>query len=148
MAGVADKPDEQKTVSETALSDDSPSLSYSSREMWTQKNTLEGIDIRMNDFQVVTLFTIRDGAPCPPIKVKVHFLKKSDWGYKSVNTADTLIMAKDNADNMKVALLSQYKKSGSEDGRPPISKSIENKTAPHREVHSIDENESVSDLFN
>src|SRR5699024_5956546 len=37
LAGVADKPDEQKTVSETALSDDSPSLSYSSREMWTQK---------------------------------------------------------------------------------------------------------------
>lgn len=109
LAGVADKPDEQKTVSETALSDDSPSLSYSSREMWTQKNTLEGIDIRMNDFQVVTLFTIRDGAPCPPIKVKVHFLKKSDWGYESVNTADTLIRAKDDADNMKVALLSQYK---------------------------------------
>ena len=148
LAGVADKPDEQKTVSETALSDDSPSLSYSSREMWTQKNTLEGIDIRMNDFQVVTLFTIRDGAPCPPIKVKVHFLKKSDWGYESVNTADTLIRAKDDADNMKVALLSQYKKSGFKGDRPPASKSIENKTAPHREVHSIDENESVSDLFN
>ena len=105
-------------------------------------------DIRMNDFQVVTLFTIRDGAPCPPIKVKVHFLKKSDWGYESVNTADTLIRAKDDADNMKVALLSQYKKSGFKGDRPPAAKSIENKTAPHREVHSIDENESVSDLFN
>lgn len=80
MAGVTEKADEQKMVSETALSDDSPSLSYSSREMWTQKNILEGIDIRMKDFQAVTLFTVRDGTPLPPIKAKVSFLKPSDWG--------------------------------------------------------------------
>ena len=79
MAGVTEKPDEQKTIAETALSDDSPSLSYSSRETWMQKNVLEGIDIRMNDFQIVTLFTVRNGAPLPPIKAKVSFLKPSDW---------------------------------------------------------------------
>lgn len=147
MAGVTDKPEEQKTVAETALSDDSPSLSYSSREMWTQKNTLEGIDIRMNDFQVVTLFTIRDGAPCPPLKVKVHFLKKSDWGYESESTTEALIDTKNNEHN-KVALLSQYKKSESKDDFQRTADSFENKSAPHREVHSVNESESISDLFN
>ena len=49
--GIHDEVEEQSTVSETALSDDSPSLSYSSRETCTQKNLVEETDIRMKDFQ-------------------------------------------------------------------------------------------------
>lgn len=154
MAGVTEKPEEQKTVSETALSDDSPSLSYSSREMWTQKNMLEGIDIRMNDFQVVTLFTIRDGAPCPPIKVKVSFLKHSDWGVTPTESAMSGEANNTDINHIKTTLLSQYGKSGianndvfADDNFEDNSRPGEN-AQPHREVHPTEGSESISDLFN
>lgn len=70
--------EEQSTVSETALSDDSPSLSYSSRETCTQKNLVEETDIRMKDFQEITLFTTKNGRPLPPLHARVEFLKPED----------------------------------------------------------------------
>lgn len=79
MAGVHDEIDEQSTVSETALSADSPTLSYSSRETMAQKNIMEEIDIRMRDFQEITIFTTRNGRPLPPYHAKVDFLKPCDW---------------------------------------------------------------------
>lgn len=79
--------EEQTTTSETALSGDSPALSYSSREILTQKNLLEEIDIRLRDFQEITLFTTRDGRPLPPIHAKVSFLKPSDWDRNLVPSA-------------------------------------------------------------
>lgn len=79
MAGIRDEMDEQSSVSETALSGDSPTLSYSSRETPVQKNALEETDIRMRDFQEVTFFTTRNGRPLPPLHAKVHFLTPSDW---------------------------------------------------------------------
>lgn len=79
MAGIREERDEQTSVSETALSDDSPALSYSSRETPVQKNALEETDIRMRDFQEVTFFTTRNGCPLPPLHAKVHFLSPSDW---------------------------------------------------------------------
>ena len=79
MAGIHDEVEEQSTVSETALSDDSPSLSYSSRETCTQKNLVEETDIRMKDFQEITLFTTKNGRPLPPLHARVEFLKSGDW---------------------------------------------------------------------
>ena len=79
MAGTHDEVEEQSTVSETALSDDSPSLSYSSREICTQKNLVEETDIRMKDFQEITLFTTQNGRPLPPLHARVEFLKPEDW---------------------------------------------------------------------
>ena len=79
MAGIHDEVEEQSTVSETALSDDSPSLSYSSRETCTQKNLVEETDIRMKDFQEITLFTTKNGRPLPPLHARVEFLKPEDW---------------------------------------------------------------------
>ena len=79
MAGIHDEIDEQSTVSETALSADSPTLSYSSRETMTQKNIMEEIDIRMRDFQEITFFTTQKGRPLPPYHAKVDFLKPCDW---------------------------------------------------------------------
>lgn len=79
MAGIHDEVEEQSTVSETALSDDSPSLSYSSRETCTQKNLVEETDIRMKDFQEITLFTTKNGRPLPPLYARVEFLKPEDW---------------------------------------------------------------------
>ena len=79
MAGVRDTIETQDTVTQTALSSDSPALSYSTRELSAQKNTLEECNIRMRDFQEVTYFTTKDGRPLPPYHAKVDFLKPSDW---------------------------------------------------------------------
>lgn len=79
MAGIRNDVDEQASISETALSDDSPSLSYSVRETPVQKNAVEETDIRMRDFQEITFFTTRNGRPLPPLHAKVHFLAPSDW---------------------------------------------------------------------
>lgn len=84
MSGIHDSIDEQSTTSETALSSDSPVLSYSSREIVTQKSVLEEIDIRLRDFQEITLFTTRNGRPLPPLHAKVSFLNSSDWDASKV----------------------------------------------------------------
>ncbi|MDD3361810.1 MAG: type IV secretory system conjugative DNA transfer family protein [Hespellia sp.] len=86
MAGIHDDVEEQTTTSETALSSDTPALSYSSRETETQKNTVEEIDIRMRDFQEVTFFTAKDGRPLAPIHAKVSFLKPEDWTCSAFST--------------------------------------------------------------
>ena len=51
MAGTEDKIEEQNATSETPLSGDSPTLSYSSREVPTQKSRVEEIDIRLRVFK-------------------------------------------------------------------------------------------------
>lgn len=82
LAGVRDVREEQTSTTETALTDDSPHFSFSSREMMTQKNAIEEIDIRMKDFQEVTFFTTRAGRPLPALAGIVDFLKPSDWEQK------------------------------------------------------------------
>lgn len=82
LAGVRDVREEQFSTTETALTDDSPHFSFSSREMMTQKNAIEEIDIRMKDFQEVTFFTTRAGRPLPALAGIVDFLKPSDWETK------------------------------------------------------------------
>lgn len=82
LAGVRDVREEQTSTTETALTDDSPHFSFSSREMMTQKNAIEEIDIRMKDFQEVTFFTTRAGRPLPALWGIVDFLKPSDWEQK------------------------------------------------------------------
>lgn len=82
LAGVRDVKEVQTSTTETALTDDSPHFSYSSREMTTQKNAIEEIGIRMKDFQEVTFFTTRGGRPLPALSGIVDFLKPSDWERK------------------------------------------------------------------
>lgn len=79
LAGIHDVTEDQASTSETALSSDDPHLSFSNREMTTQRNILEEIDIRMMDFQGVTFFTTQNGRPLPVVHGRVDFLKASDW---------------------------------------------------------------------
>lgn len=79
LAGVHDVAEVQQSTTETAITDSSPHYSFSSREMMTQKNLLEEIDIRMKDFQEVTFFTTRNGRPIPALQGIVEFLKPTDW---------------------------------------------------------------------
>lgn len=82
LAGVRDVREVQTSTTETAMTDDSPHFSYSSKETTTQKNTIEEIGIRMKDFQEVTFFTTRAGRPLPALSGTVDFLKSSDWEEK------------------------------------------------------------------
>lgn len=82
LAGVRDVREEQLSTTETALTDDSPRLSFSSRESMTQKNMIEEIGIRMKDFQEVTFFTTRNGRPLPAVTGNVSFLNPDDWNMK------------------------------------------------------------------
>ena len=82
LAGVRNVREEQSSITETALTDDSPHYSFSSREMMAQKNAIEEIEIRMKDFQEVTFFTTRAGRPLPALSGIVDFLKPSDWEHK------------------------------------------------------------------
>ncbi len=79
FAGVCDKLEEEKGITQTALSDADTKLTYTQRESVTQKNTLEEIDIRLKDFQEVTFFTTRNGRPLEVIHGKVEFLRPEDW---------------------------------------------------------------------
>ena len=77
MAGMMPDTIEQDTVSETSMSMEDPSYSYSRRTTLTDKPVVTGSDMRYRDFQEVTLFTVDDGNPIPPFAGKVNFVPSS-----------------------------------------------------------------------
>lgn len=89
MGGQIIKPIEQHAVTETSLTSDNPSYSYSTRSTEQLGNLVEGHEIRNRDFQEITFFTVNDNSPIPPFIGKVHFLsskrrighalKEHDW---------------------------------------------------------------------
>ena len=83
FAGVRDEIEEEKGITQTALSDVNTRLTYMEKESVIQKNTIEEIDIRLKDFQEVTFFTTRNGRPLGVIHGKVEFLKPEDWQEKA-----------------------------------------------------------------
>lgn len=83
FAGVRDEVEEEKGITQTALSDTNTKLTYTERESIAQKNAIEEIDIRLKDFQEVTFFTTRNGRPLEAIHGKVEFLKPEDWKDKA-----------------------------------------------------------------
>lgn len=83
FAGVRDEVEEERGITQTALSDVNTRLTYTERESIAQKNTIEEIDIRLKDFQEVTFFTTRNGRPLEAIHGKVEFLKPEDWEKKA-----------------------------------------------------------------
>ena len=83
FAGVRDEVEEERGITQTALSDVNTRLTYTERESVTQRNAIEEIDIRLKDFQEVTFFTTRNGRPLGAIHGKVEFLKPEDWQGKA-----------------------------------------------------------------
>lgn len=74
MAGKTVDTVQQKSVSETSITHENPSYSYSSRESKQLVNLMDGSDIRYRDFQEVTFFTVDNGSPVPPFIGRVNFL--------------------------------------------------------------------------
>jgi len=74
MAGKMVEMLSQDTISQTSITTDNPSYSYSSRLTRQISNRIEGSDIRHRDFQEVTFFTVDDGSPVYPFVGRVNFL--------------------------------------------------------------------------
>lgn len=74
MGGKINKPVEQTSTTETSMTAENPSYSYSTRQTEQLGNLIEGHEIRNRDFQEVTFFTVNDNSPVPPFAGKVHFL--------------------------------------------------------------------------
>lgn len=70
---------EQKSVSETALSIENPTLSYSTRFTPQLSNKMEGYEIRNRDFQEITMFTVDQGNIQEAFAGKVNFLEPSRY---------------------------------------------------------------------
>jgi len=75
MAGINRQDVAQKSVTETSLLSSNPSYSTQERYTPTLVNNLEGSDIRLLDFQEISLFTIDNGRVLPGRLGKVFFLK-------------------------------------------------------------------------
>lgn len=76
MGGQIIKPIEQHAITETSLTLDNPSYSYSTRSTEQLGNLIEGHEIRNRDFQEVTFYTVNDNSPVPPFVGKVGFLSE------------------------------------------------------------------------
>ena len=79
MAGASEVDVVQKTVSQSSILSDNPSITTSERSNPTMKNKMEGSDIRILDFQEVTVLTIDNGRVLEGKFGKVSFLQDSDF---------------------------------------------------------------------
>lgn len=76
LAGKEWRTQEMTAISETALSLENTSASFSTRTSESLENSLEGTSIRNPDFQEVTVFSVVSGNLVPPFAGKVAFLKR------------------------------------------------------------------------
>lgn len=70
---------EQETISETALSSQNTTLSFSTRTTPEYKDAIEGYKMRDKDFQEVTVFGLNNGDHVPPFDAKLSFLTPEQW---------------------------------------------------------------------
>ena len=69
---------EAYSESETSITEEDPSLSYSTRESLQLQESLEGTQLRNRQFQEITMFTVVDGNLIPPFLGRVEFLDKTE----------------------------------------------------------------------
>ena len=74
MAGKAPGSLDQDTVSQTSITTENPSYSWSRRTTMQKENRMEGSEMRYRDFQTVTVFSVMKNSPHPPFVGKVDFL--------------------------------------------------------------------------
>ncbi|MBQ7556655.1 MAG: TraM recognition domain-containing protein [Lachnospiraceae bacterium] len=77
MAGMELSDVVQNTVSETSLTTENPSYSYSTRITSQMGKRMEATDMRYRDFQEVTVFSVKQGSPEEPFVGRVDFLPDS-----------------------------------------------------------------------
>ncbi len=79
LAGKGYQHKEIDTVSETSITTDNPTYSYSKRTEMEEVDNLRAIDLSHKHFKECTVFTSREGAPLDPFFARVNFLDKSEY---------------------------------------------------------------------
>lgn len=77
LSGTKAVATEQTSISQTSITSDEPSLSYSTRSSIQEENELSGGEMRYRGFQEVTVFGKKDGSPLKPFHAKLSFVPKS-----------------------------------------------------------------------
>lgn len=77
MGGTQYKEEVQKSATETSITSEHPSYTYSKRHAKKEVSYVNATSLRYRDFQEVTFFTTQDNTPLRPIHGKVNFLKNS-----------------------------------------------------------------------
>lgn len=82
MGGIVREVDEQITYTSSSLVSSTPSSSESTRRTNVMTNVVEGSDMRLRDFQELTVFTIDNGRVLPAIIARVFFVKPEAFDLK------------------------------------------------------------------
>ena len=100
FAGTTKKVQEMRGYSETSLASDNPSYTMSVKESIQETDVLSTNDIRMRDFQEVTVFSVDKSAPVPPFHGRVDFLPEYKKLRKKRNQYDwhSFYRAEENAE--------------------------------------------------
>ena len=84
MGGISRETEEQVTHTTSSVLATNPSYSESVRSTNTITNILEGSDMRLRDFQELTIFTIDNGRVLPGILGRVFFVKKEAFDMRDI----------------------------------------------------------------
>lgn len=88
QGGLKDVNIVQEAITQTALIEADPSSSESKRKQHDRKNVVEGADIRVRDFQEVTVFTTDNGRVMNAQIGKTSFSEPSDFYDKHIKWVD------------------------------------------------------------
>lgn len=150
LGGLEDVDIIQKTVTTTSMFSSNASQSGGERMQKDKVNVMEGSDIRMRDFQEVTVFTIDNGRVLFPYAGKLNFVKKESFqpkDVKRVNWAKYVLKRKREAVLTKPAnevVKEQKKIIETNKGNMSI---LEKNTEKPMERTPVDEIDEIASLF-
>lgn len=84
LAGLTFTEEVQESFTQTSIAASNPNQTEAKRISITQKNNVEGSDIRIRGFQEVTVFTVNLGNVNPGYIAKLNFAKKKDFENKHI----------------------------------------------------------------
>ena len=86
MGGILREDVEQKSYSTNSILTKDPSYTESVRKTPSISNVLEGSDLRLLDFQELTIFTINNGRVLPGQLARVFFIKEEAYDMRNFRT--------------------------------------------------------------
>lgn len=85
MAGITREMQEQKSSTQNSVLASNPNYTESTRYTPTITNNMEGADMRLLDFQELTIFTIDNGRVLPGKYARVFFIREDAYDEKPYN---------------------------------------------------------------
>lgn len=127
MAGIKREVQEQKTVTSNSVLSSNPSHSESVRTTPAITNQMEGADLRMLDFQELTIFTINNGRVLPGQFARIFFIGED--AYDAPEGMKTFLWEKVVPEAFKENVLEEESEE-----RPLVLEDDSSVTVPHEEL--------------